>query len=66
MRIREDKETTRFEGYEILDYLYENGARTIEEIENHTGLSQSRVIDKIQAFISQRFVEKLIAPRFLQ
>jgi len=31
MRIREDKEAARFEGYEIIDYLYENGARTIRE-----------------------------------
>ena len=66
MRIREDKETVRFEGYEIIDYLYDNGARTIEEIINYTGLSQNQVVDKIQALISQRFVEKLVGPRFLQ
>ena len=61
MRIREDTETARFEGYEILDYLYEKGAGTIEEISSHTGLSQHQIIDRIQAFISQRFVEKVAA-----
>ena len=66
MRLREDTETATFKGYEILEYLYNNGARTIEEIENHTGLSQSQVMERIQAFISQRFIEKLAVHRFHQ
>jgi len=65
MRVREDKEAVRFEGYEIIDYLYNNGAMTIEEIKNYTGLSQNQVVEKMQALISQRFVEKMVGPRSL-
>lgn len=35
MRIRENTTTARMEGYEVLDFLYEKGPRTIEEIENY-------------------------------
>ena len=66
MRLREEKETATFEGYEIIDYLYNSGARTIEEIENNTGLSQSQIMERIQAFINQRFIEKLAIHRFHQ
>ena len=66
MRMREDAQTVRFAGYEIIDYLYINGAGTIKEIENHTGLSQNQLADRMQALISQRFVEKLGVPKFLQ
>jgi len=62
MRMRENPATAKFEGYEILDYLYDNGAGTIEEIENHTGISREKVIERLWAFINQRYVEKLSAP----
>jgi len=65
MRVREDKEAVRFEGYEIIDYLYNNGAMTIEKIKNYTGLSHNQVVEKMQALISQRFVEKMVGPRSL-
>jgi len=47
------------EGYEILDYLYRHGAATLEEIEKVTGLSGSRLVTRIWAFIHQGIVEKL-------
>ena len=59
MRIREDTETAKFEGYGILDYLYQEGCGTIEEISYHTDLSPRQVVDRLRAFISQRFVEKV-------
>jgi len=48
----------KIEGYEVLDYLYEHGAATVEEIENYTGLSWSQVVDKLSTFIHHGFVEK--------
>ena len=46
------------EGYEALDYLYEHGAATIEEIENYTGLSWSQVENTLDVFISHGWIEK--------
>ena len=49
----------KIEGYEVLDYLFEHGAGTIEEISNYTGLSQGHVMDKLLVFINHGFVEEL-------
>jgi DNA-binding MarR family transcriptional regulator len=51
-------EMAKTEGYEVLDYLYEHGAGTVEEIANHTGLSQGHVMDKLLVFINHGFVEE--------
>ncbi len=59
MRIREDTTTTRMKGYEILDFLYEKGPRTVEEIGNYTGLSHSQVIARLLAFMPQGYVAKV-------
>jgi len=50
---------TKMEGYEVLDYLYENGSGTVEEITNQNDLPQSQVMNRLMAFINQGFVEKL-------
>ena len=52
-------EMARMEGYEALDYLYEHGAATIEEIGNYTGLSQGQVINKLAVFINRGLIEEL-------
>lgn len=62
MRIRENPATVKFDGYEILDYLYDNGAVTIEEIKDYAGISREKVPERLQAFINQRYVERLSAP----
>ena len=49
----------KMEGYEVLDYLYEHGSGTVEEIENYAGLSRGQVMDKLSTFIHHGFVEKL-------
>ena len=49
-------------GYEILDYLYEHGAATVEDIENYTGLSWDQVVDKLGVFIHCGYVEELAEP----
>ncbi len=50
---------TKMEGYEVLDYLYEYGAATVEEIENYTGLSWDEVVDKLRVFIHIGYIEEL-------
>ena len=52
-------EMARMEGYEVLDYLYEHGAGTVEEISNYIGLSQGHVMEKLSVFINHDFVEEL-------
>ena len=51
--------TPKMEGYEVVDYLYEYGAAPVEEIKNYSGLSRVQVMDKLWAFISRGYVEKL-------
>ena len=58
-KISVDMGLEKMEGYEILGYLYEHGAATVEEIENYAGLSRSQVIDKLSTFIHHGFVEGL-------
>ena len=60
MRIKADTEPTKMEGYEILDYLYEQGPRTVEEIADYTGLSHSQVIARLLAFMPQGYVAKVV------
>ena len=59
MRLKADAEPSRMEGYDILDYLYEKGPKTVEEIENYTGLSRSRVTCRLLAFMPQEYIEKV-------
>ena len=47
-------------GYEVLDYLYEHGAATVEEIENYTGLSWNQVVDRLSVLIHHGYVEELV------
>ena len=58
-KVSVNAEMARMEGYEILDYLYEHGAATVEEIGNYTGLSRSQVINKLSVFINHGSVEEL-------
>lgn len=52
-------EMAKIEGYEVLDYLYEHGASTVEEIGNYTGISQVQVINKLAVFVNHDLVEEL-------
>jgi len=60
-KISVDMGMSKIEGYEVLDYLYEHGAATVEEIENYTGLSRSQVVDKLLTFIHHGFVEESVS-----
>ena len=57
-KISVDMGMDKIEGYEVLDYLYEHGPTTVEEIGNYTGLSRSQVINKLSTFIHHGFAEK--------
>jgi len=57
MRISLETTDAKFEGYEILAYLYDHGSTTAEELVEHTGLSRSQLMDRIQTFIHHGFVE---------
>ena len=58
-KIRMSAEEQTMEGFDILDYLYEHGAATIEEIEEHTGLHYDQVVHKIESFMPWGYIEKL-------
>ena len=58
-KIRMAAEETTMEGFEILDYLYEHGASTIEEIEKQTGLEYEQIIHKIESFEPWGYIQKL-------
>ncbi|MCK4274380.1 MAG: MarR family transcriptional regulator [Dehalococcoidales bacterium] len=49
----------RPDGYKILDYIYEHGADTIEEIGVSTGLSREQVVSQLQGYMSHGLVEEL-------
>jgi len=47
----------KFEGYDILDYLYEHGSSTVAELIEHTGLSRNQLTELLMTFIHHGFVE---------
>ena len=47
----------KFEGFEILAYLYDHGSSTAEELTEHTGLSRSQLMDRLLTFIHHGFIE---------
>jgi predicted fused transcriptional regulator/phosphomethylpyrimidine kinase len=57
--ISESAETARMEGNEILDFLYEHGAATIEELVEVTGMTRVHVMDKILLYMNHGIIEKL-------
>jgi DNA-binding MarR family transcriptional regulator len=58
-KIRMSAEEVTMEGFDILDYLYEHGAATIEEIGEHTGLHYDQVVHKLESFMPWGYIERL-------
>jgi transcription initiation factor IIE alpha subunit len=58
-KISVDAGMSRKDGYEVLDYLYEHGAATLEEIENDAGISRNKIIEKLLIFLNHELVEEL-------
>ena len=59
MKTSVDVTMPRMEGYEVLSYLYEHGADTIEGIAAATGLSREQAVSDLQSFMSRGFVEEM-------
>jgi len=57
MEISVDAGVAKIKGYEVLDYLYEHGAATVQEIENYTGLSWGKVTEELSKFIHHGLIE---------
>jgi len=49
----------RPDGYKILDYIYEHGADTLDEISVSTGLTREQVVSRLQVYMSHGLVEEL-------
>ena len=47
----------RFAGYEILEYLYEHGSSTTDELVEYTGLSRNKLVELMMTFIHHGFIE---------
>jgi DNA-binding IclR family transcriptional regulator len=47
------------DGYKVLEYLYEIGPGSIEEIGEATGLSREQVVLQLQTYMSHGMVEEL-------
>ena len=47
----------REQGYDILNYLYEHGGASLEEIISYTGLTRGDVMQKISTYLSHGLVE---------
>ena len=47
------------DGYRVLEYLYEKGPGSIDEIGEATGLSREQVVYQLQTYMSHGMVEEL-------
>ena len=51
------EDQAREEGYDILDYLYEHGGASVDNIVRHTGMTRSEVTQKLSTYLSHGLVE---------
>ena len=47
------------DGYKVLDYIYEHGAESIDEIVVYTRLSREQVLTQLQVYMAHGLVEEL-------
>jgi len=57
-RMKTSADMAGTESYKILDYLYEIGAGSIEEIGSYTGLPRESVVSQLLALLNHDFVEE--------
>jgi DNA-binding MarR family transcriptional regulator len=50
--------SVKTEDYEILLYLYKHGAATVQEIEDHSGLSRNEVVNRLSDLIYWGYIEE--------
>ncbi len=47
------------DGFKVLDYIYEHGADTMDEIGVVTGLAREQVFNQLQLYMNHGLVEEL-------
>ena len=52
-------ESAKSEDYDILHYLYEHGAASVEELEKYTGLSWNEVTNRLSTLMYHDYIEEL-------
>ena len=57
MRLNLDEPRSRINGYEILEYLYQNGSETLEGITSYTGLSWYQVWNRLSSLLAHGYIE---------
>ena len=58
-RMRDNLGITQTAGYQVLEYLYENGTGTVEQIVIYTGVPHSEVMPMLNRFRGEGSVEVL-------
>lgn len=51
------EDQTRDEGFEILEYLFDYGAASMDDLIRHTGLNRDQVNTQLAVFLSHGLVE---------
>jgi DNA-binding MarR family transcriptional regulator len=57
-RVRADS-SFRTDDFKILEFLYEDGAATIDEIVDYTGLSRSELVNRLLGIMKRGYIEAL-------
>jgi DNA-binding MarR family transcriptional regulator len=47
------------EDFKILEFLYENGAATVDEIVDYTGLTRSQLVNRLFGIMRRGYIEAL-------
>jgi hypothetical protein len=47
----------KFEGYDILEYLYEHGSSTADELVGYTSLARGKLMELVITFIHHGLIE---------
>ena len=45
--------------FQILEFLYENGAASVDDIESYTGLSRGELVNKLLGIMRRGYIEAL-------
>lgn len=59
MKISVDVTMPHMEGYEVLNYLYDHGADTVEGVAAFTGMSREQAVSHLLSFMNHGFVEEM-------
>lgn len=51
--------SSRTDDFEILHYIYENGAATVEDMMKYTGFSRGGLVNKLMSIMNRGYIEVL-------